>query len=256
MDLFALLSQAPHAERAALVALVVTFALVGIILTAALIGSTVLQQRRYLRARRQFAGRLLSVQDEERAAIARELHDDVVQRLISLAADLRTADPVRAGSVAHRLDRLVEDLRGLARGMHPSVVDHVGLHEALRGLAVSMEERETLQVRYRGLDDEDGLSPSRRLALYRVAQEALGNAARHAGVDQVEMTLARVPGALCLTIVDTGRGFDVDEARSGPGIGLTSMRERLATLGGTLAFETAPSRGTRVVATLPLERPR
>lgn len=256
MEVISALTQAPHAERAALVALVITFALVGIILTAALIGSTILQQRRYLRARRQFAGRLLSVQDEERAAIARELHDDVVQRLISLAADLRTADPVRASGAAHRLDRLAEDLRGLARGMHPSVVDHVGLHEALGGLAASMEERETLHVRYRGIGDEDGLSPSRRLALYRVAQEALGNAARHAGVDRVEMTLSRAPGALCLTIVDAGRGFDLDEATSGPGIGLTSMRERLAALGGTLVFETAPSRGTRVVATLPLERSR
>lgn len=246
-------STAAAPQQTPLVALIVTFALVGIILTAALIGSTILQQRRFLRARKQFAGRLLAVQDEERSAIARELHDDVVQRLISLAADLRTGEVPRATAVAPRLERLADDLRGLARGMHPSVVDHVGLHEALRELADSMEERETLEVHFSGAPDETGLTPKRRLALYRVAQEALSNAARHAGVGRAEMTLSRTEGTIQLTIEDAGRGFDPDEADAGPGIGLTSMRERLTALGGAVLFEASPGRGTRVVALLPTE---
>ncbi len=236
-------------------ALVVTFALVGIILTAALIGSTILQQRRFLRAREQFAGRLLAVQDEERSAVARELHDDVIQRLISLSAELRTGEPARSGAVAGRIDRLVDDLRGLARGMHPSVVDHVGLHEALRELASSMEERETLTIELTGPIDESGLGPKRRLALYRVAQEALSNAARHSGVERVSMSLRRIDQAIRLTIEDAGRGFDPDEAATGPGIGVTSMRERLAAFGGLVIFDASPGRGTRVVATMPTEKP-
>lgn len=231
----------------------VTFALVGIILTAALIGSTILQQRRFLRAREQFAGRLLAVQDEERSAIARELHDDVVQRLISLSADLRTGEQSRAYAVAGRLDRLVDDLRGLARGMHPSVVDHVGLGEALRELAASMEERETLSVEFSGGIDESGLGPTRRLALYRVAQEALSNAARHSGVERVLMSLTREDRIIRLRVEDAGRGFDPDEAAAGPGIGITSMRERLAAFGGSVIFEVSPGRGTRVVASMPAE---
>ena len=237
-----------------LVALVVTFGLVGIILTAALVGSTILQQRRYLRTRDRFAGRLLAVQDEERSAIARELHDDVVQRLISLSAELRVGEAARSGAIAGKLDRLADDLRGLARGMHPSVVDHVGLHEALSELAASVEERETLEVHFTGTTDEHGIGSKQRLALYRVAQEALGNAARHAGVERVEMALTRTGARIRLTISDAGKGFDPDEAAVGPGIGITSMRERLAALGGQVEFEASPGRGTRVVATLPLER--
>lgn len=236
-----------------LVAVVVTFALVGIILTTALIGSTILQQRRFLRAREQFTGRLLAVQDEERSAIARELHDDVVQRLITLAADLRTGDPGRGSTVASRLDRLTDDLRGLARGMHPSVVDHVGLHGALRELAESLEERESIQVVFHGTVEEETLGPTRRLALYRVAQEALSNAARHAGVDTVTMTLHQDDRGVRLTIEDAGSGFDADEAVAGPGIGLTSMRERLAALGGSFTLESTLGRGTRVLAILPRE---
>lgn len=245
---------APGSQQTPIVALVVTFGLVGIILTAALIGSTILQQRRFLRAREQFAGRLLAVQDEERSAIARELHDDVVQRLITLSADVRTGDPLRTAAVANRLDRLVDDLRGLARGMHPSVVDHVGLHEALRELAESMEERETLVVEFSGAIDESGLAPRQRLALYRVAQEALSNAARHSGSERVVMTLTRLDSAVRLTIEDTGGGFDPDEAAAGPGIGITSMRERLAALRGSVVFDASPGRGTRVVATMPTEK--
>lgn len=237
-----------------IVALMVTFGLVGIILTVALIGSTILQQRRYLRARERFTGRLLAVQDEERSAIARELHDDVVQRLLSLSAELRTGEIARGSAIARKLDRLSDDLRGLARGMHPSVVDHVGLNEALRELAMSVEEREGLTIAFTPAIEEGVLDSKARLALYRIAQEALGNAARHAGVERVEMALTRFDRGIRLTIIDAGRGFDRDEAEAGPGIGITSMRERLAAFGGQVIFDATPGRGTRVVATLPLER--
>lgn len=237
-----------------LLVLVVGTAMIGLILGCSLIAASVIQHRRYLRARRSFAARLITAQDEERAAIARELHDDIVQRLISIAADVRTADEGRRGPAAVRLDRLADDLRSLARGMHPSVVDHVPLGEALAELASSIEEREGVLVEFHDHSGPEQLPLATRLSLYRIAQEALGNAARHAGVDHVRLGLRHEEGNLVLEISDRGRGFDQAGTHGGPGIGLSSMRERLEGLGGSITIASAPGRGTRITATVP--RPR
>lgn len=237
-----------------LVAIVVTFSLVAILLVWVLVGSTVIQRRRYLRTREHLGGRLLAAQDEERAMIARELHDDTVQRLISLAALLRTADVSDTYDVATRLDRVVDDLRGLARGIHPTLVDHLGLDAALRELSVAFGEREDMTVDYTGLSAPDDLAPRERLAFYRVAQEALGNTARHAGVERVRMTLSDDGTTTRLVVEDAGVGFKPDDASRGPGIGITSMQERLSILGGSLGVDGAPGRGTRIIARLPRGR--
>ena len=232
--------------------LVVGMALIGLILGAALIAASVIQQRRFLRARRSFAARLITAQDEERAAIARELHDDIVQRLISAASDLRRNDGAEVVVSAAKLDRLADDLRGMARGMHPSVVDHVALHDALGELVRSIEEREGLTVEYHTEVKDEGLPVAVRLSLYRVAQEALGNVARHADVETVKLRLTNGhSGSLRLEVIDNGRGFDTRATVGGPGIGLSSMRERLEALGGTLNIISTPGHGTRVLAVLP-----
>lgn len=238
------------------VAIVVTFSLVAIILVWVLVGSSVLQRRRYLRTREHLGGRLLAAQDEERAAIARELHDDTVQRLITLAARLRTTHSPQSDDIAAGLDHVVDDIRGLARGIHPTLVDHLGLDAALQELAVSFGERENMVVDYAGLSLPDDLAPRERLALYRVAQEALGNAAHHAGVERVRMKLNSDAIATQLLIEDTGAGFRPADASRGPGIGITSMQERLSLLGGSLRVDGAPGKGTRVTAVLPRERRR
>jgi two-component system sensor histidine kinase UhpB len=237
-----------------LVAIVVTFTLVAIILVWVLVGSSVIQRRRYLRAREHLGGRLLAAQDEERAAIARELHDDTVQRLISLTSRLRAGQSPQSDDIVTRLDNLVDDLRGLARGIHPTLVDHLGLDAALQELAVSLGERENMTVDYTGPAAPDDLTPRERLALYRVAQEALGNAAHHAGVDRVSMKLSTDGIATELLIEDAGVGFDAGNASRGPGIGITSMQERLSILGGTLRVDGAPGKGTRVRAVISRDR--
>lgn len=234
-----------------LVVIVVTFTVVAVILVWVLVGSAVIQRRRYLRTREHLGGRLLTAQDEERAAIARELHDDTVQRLITLASQLRASETPHSSHIATRLDRVVDDLRGLARGIHPTLVDHLGLDAALQELAVSLGERENMTVDYAGLSSPDDLSPRERLALYRVAQEALGNAAHHAGVDRVSMRLTSDAAGTVLVIEDRGAGFDPGDAARGPGIGITSMQERLSILGGSLRVDGAPGKGTSVVAALP-----
>lgn len=231
--------------------LVVGMALIGLILAASLIAASVIQQRRFLRAHRSFASRLITAQDEERAAIARELHDDIVQRVISTASDLRRSDGTSLVVMASKLDRLADDLRGMARGMHPSVVDHVALHDALGELVRMMEEREGVRVEYRSDVNDRVLPVPMRLSMYRVAQEALSNVARHAEVDRVEMLLRNEADTLRLEVIDKGRGFATSAIAGGPGIGLSSMRERLEALGGTLRVISEPGHGTRIVAILP-----
>ncbi len=223
-------------------------AVLGLLLAGGVLIVASFQHRNFLRDRRSLVSRLITAQDEERSAIARELHDDMVQRIILMASDLRTGETGRRGSVANRLDRLADDIRGLARGMHPSVIDHVSLDDALDELARTTEEREGLLVEYHRQPGQDGLSPAARLSLYRMAQEALGNAARHAGVDHVRLVVTRTDGRLLLEVTDRGRGFDTKALRNNPGIGLNSMRERLEALGGTLTVVSEPGRGTRITA--------
>ena len=231
-----------------LLALIITFLLIVVILVAVLVGSTVLQRRRYLRTRENLGARLLTAQDEERAAIARDLHDDLVQRLIASTVRVRDLGSDAANGVAAEFDAVVEDLRGMARGLHPTAVEQAGLGAALRDLCAGFGEREEIQVAYSGPETADTLSPRERIALYRVAQEALGNVARHAEVSEATVTLGVDDAGTTLVIADRGRGFDARAASRGPGIGVTSMHERISLLGGTLRVESAPGEGTRVVA--------
>lgn len=235
----------------AITLIVVTFIGIAGVLLAVLMGSTIRQQRRYLRTREHLGGRLLKAQDDERAAIARELHDDSVQRLLAAATRLRSLESTTVSRIADDLDRLIDDLRNMARGIHPAIVDHVGLAPALGDLCSRFEEREQIVVDLECCADPDWLSPPAKLALYRVAQEALGNVARHAAVSRVGVRLSAADRALRLVVEDRGAGFDDRKIESGPGLGVTSMRERLAILGGELRMESAPGRGTTVTATVP-----
>jgi signal transduction histidine kinase len=136
--------------------------------------------------------------------------------------------------------------------MHPRVLDDLGLPAALEWIARQTREQEAFDV---DVIADDGASIPAPLAsvLYRIAQEALRNAARHAGAKHVEIFLRRAPGSATLEVRDDGRGFDVRRAEERrPGMGLFSMRERVGLVNGSLVVESTPGRGTRVVATVPL----
>jgi len=230
---------------------IVGLALLGLLLTATIIAVAVRQQRRLLQVRQSFTARLIATQDEERAAIARELHDDIVQRVTTMGSDLRSGKADAPMAVANRLDRLATDLRGLARGMHPSVIDHTTLYEALEILARQTEEAEGIRVTFEGTPGDDLLREPARLSFYRVAQEALGNAARHSGSAEIRMSLDRGTRSTVLDVIDRGSGFDTSAAIGSRGIGLTSMRERIEMLGGTVRIKSVPGQGTHIHATLP-----
>jgi PAS domain S-box-containing protein len=210
-------------------------------------------------ALRDLSRRLIRAHEDERAMLARELHDDMTQRLAVLAIDVGRAElaaPDRAQAdmmraVHAQLVRLSEDIHSLAYQLHPSVLEELGLVEALRAECERRGRQGRLAV---AMDLEPlpaGLGKEAALCLFRVAQEALSNATRHAGTGAASITLRQADGGLLLAVRDEGVGFDAASPRQGPSLGLLSMRERVYLVNGTLDVETAPGRGTTLIAWVP-----
>jgi len=200
---------------------------------------------------------ILQAQEEERARIARELHDEAAQWLTSLLIRqrllIRTLPPEMRPEV-EEIQRMtataLEHLRRIALELRPAILDDLGLVEALRWQAEEFQKKTGLSVTLQIQGHIERLSREIELTLYRVSQEALTNIARHAKATRVEMTLNCLGDHLELTISDNGIGFDPEVVRkSRPrSLGLIGMAERLSLVGGTLEIESAPGKGTRVRA--------
>jgi signal transduction histidine kinase len=209
---------------------------------------------------RRLAAQVISAQDEERARVARELHDSTAQMLAAVMLQLGVAarestSPAldeRIATLREMAAEALEEVRTLSHTIHPRVLDDLGLAAALEWLARQTREQDSLDVEVFA-DDGAAIPKLPASVLYRVAQEALRNAVRHAQPRRVELWLRRADGTATLEVVDDGSGFDVRRAEERrPGMGLFSMRERVGLVNGTLALVSAPGRGTRVVATVPL----
>jgi signal transduction histidine kinase len=193
---------------------------------------------------------------EERARLARELHDAVSQRLFSIRLHARAAemlidkDPARAaselGAIAELGAQAHGELRAVIDGLAPPELD--GLAESLRRYALLAGRAHGIEVRLTAVDVPE-LDPRVQAAAFRVAQEALHNALRHSAAGEVSLTLSRARGRVVLEVADDGAGFDPELAP--PGLGLASMRERAAAVGGTLRVSSAPGKGTRVRLAVP-----
>ena len=217
---------------------------------------------------RWFLQRLITAQDDERRRIARELHDEAGQALASLIVRLRAlqdaATLAAARAQATRLRKGLADTIGglgrLARGLHPSLLDDLGLVAALKRHAADTAEAFGPVIRFKASGfDSRRLPMAVETALYRIAQEALTNVARHSGAKRVAITLARSAVAVRLVVADDGRGFDpVARAAGGEhsphSLGLVGIRERAAALGGSASIDSVPDQGTRVAVALPLKR--
>jgi signal transduction histidine kinase len=209
---------------------------------------------------RRLAAQVISAQDEERARVARELHDSTAQILTAVmlqlgAAAHESSSPAldaRLATLRELVAEALEEVRSLSHTMHPRVLDDLGLAAALEWLARQAGVQEKLDVQVTTQDGEQIPAPLASV-LYRVAQEALRNAARHARARRVEIRLQRTNDVATLEVSDDGCGFDVRRAEERrPGMGLFSMRERVALVNGRLVVTSASGRGTRVVATVPL----
>lgn len=210
---------------------------------------------------RELASHVIHSGDEERSRIARELHDSTAQSMAALLLELSVAkhDAKDAG-MSERLERVrriasdvLDEVRMLAANVHPRVLDDLGLGAALQNLARETEMRGEIRVEV-VLEESSGAIPlDISSALYRVAQEALKNALRHAQATSVMLRAGMRGNVARLEVVDDGAGFHLDEAeRRRPGTGLFTMRERVALLNGELDIESAPGRGTHLVATVPV----
>jgi two-component system, NarL family, sensor kinase len=208
--------------------------------------------------------RLVHAQEEEHRRIARELHDDLTQRLAVLAieagmleqlpgcpADVEnTARGIRAQLVA-----LSENVHALSRQLHPAILDELGIVDALRAECRSLGQRDSIAVSFLAHDVPTGLCREIASCVYRVAQEALRNIARHAKTGQASVRLFATDRRLVLRVRDRGVGFDV-AARGKRGLGLESMRERAHLVGARLAVASHKGEGTVVTLRAPLQRSR
>jgi signal transduction histidine kinase len=208
-------------------------------------------------------GRLIEAQEAERARIARDLHDDIGQRLALLALALQQVKDLlpdsSGGEAAASLDALqkqtaeiIGDVQTLSHELHPPRLLHVGVVPAMRSFCGELSGQKSAEIDFRYEDVPVGVPPDVSLCLFRVLQEALHNAVRHSGARHFDVHLRGTGDAIDLTIRDEGVGFDVDAANRGLGLGLTSMKERLKLVGGELFIESRSTRGTTVLARVPV----
>ena len=201
-----------------------------------------------------FNSRLLEAQEHERARIARELHDDVGQRMALLQFNLTrfsgTPDlpPAARGEVDELVDmsgEIVSSLRSLSHELHPATLDMVGLEIAIKGLCRDFQTQHGLRIQYSSRDVPKQLERSVSICAFRIAQEALRNVVKHSGATAAVVELASEGNRLVLCVSDSGNGFDVSTVDRRAGLGLISMRERLRLIKGQLSIQSMPQAGTR-----------
>src|SRR6478752_10125273 len=208
--------------------------------------------------RRRTSSAALAAQEEERARVARDLHDEVNQSLTALLLRLEAARVKAPVELAHELaetkalaNQAMEELLMLARQLRPTALDDLGLKAALAGHVSELGRRGSIGASFDSQGDFSGLPPDVQLVVYRVAQEALSNAAQHSGAEHVRVRLVREGDRVELTVGDDGSGFTFDQAARG--LGIAGMRERALLVGGDVQVESRPDVGTRVSLTVPLD---
>jgi signal transduction histidine kinase len=217
--------------------------------------------RRTEEAAHQLSGQLINAQEEERSRLARELHDDVTQRLAMMAIEAAREERSFSGpsaSTAMRmmkegLVRLSEDVHALSYRLHPSILEDLGLIEALKSECERFSRTCSSQLETKADDIPETVPRDVALCLFRIAQEGLRNIARHARAKRVEVRLRRLGDGLLLIVRDDGSGFDPARDRSRKSLGHASMKQRVFLLGGKVDIDSSPGYGTTIRAWVPLK---
>ena len=215
-------------------------------------------------ALRDLSARLIGVQEEERRRIARELHDDLNQRMAILSIELQQLDRAapegeealhtRIQNLWTRAQGISAEIHRMSYQLHPSAAEHLGLAVAVQDLCCEVSEHQGLKIEFRQ-DGFPAMLPTEvALCAFRIVQESLHNVIAHSGADEAIVVLEKTDQAVSLSISDEGCGFDVESAGINGGLGLISMRERLRLVGGEIVIRSQPSRGTQIEVSIPLAR--
>jgi PAS domain S-box-containing protein len=205
--------------------------------------------------------RMIEAQEQERTRIARELHDDVGQRLALFSINLTQLHQrptnlpeirSRAAELKNQISDIATDIQALSHRLHSSKLEYLGLASAMRGFCREFGEQQQVEIDFETHNLPSPLSPDISLCIFRVLQEALHNSAKYSGVRNFAVRSWGTPNEVHLTVSDFGSGFDIDAAKAGRGLGLISMDERLKILKGTLSIQSQLKRGTTVHAFVPL----
>jgi PAS domain S-box-containing protein len=208
--------------------------------------------------------KLIEAQERERSRIARELHDDVGQRLALLTVELeqlwQTCSDLPP-ALLQRIDKLrgqssdiASDVQSLSHELHSSKLEYLGIATAMRAFCHELSAQQNVEVLFVHDEVPRTISQDISLCLFRVAQEALQNAVKHSGVRRFEVELRYAPDALHLTVRDSGAGFDVTGSMKSTGLGLISMAERLKLVDGQLSIDSRPHHGTTIRARVPISK--
>jgi PAS domain S-box-containing protein len=206
--------------------------------------------------------RLIEAQEEERAWIARELHDDFNQRVAMVSVNLECLERDLSGSevqaksyteeIKEQIKELGTDIQALSHRLHSSKLDYLGLVSACKGFCTELSARPNVEIEFRSENIPPNLPKEMSLCLFRVLQEALQNAVKHSGVRSFRVSLDATSDEVKLSVSDSGSGFDFNQAITGQGLGLTSMKERLKLVDGQLSIDSKPGQGTTIHARAPL----
>jgi PAS domain S-box-containing protein len=227
---------------------------------AGFIGSAIdtTDQKLAKQALERVSGQLIEAQEKERRRIARELHDDICQRLGLLSLEIDQANRLSNGShknlevIRNHCAEIADEVQALSGQLHSSKLDYLGLVAALKGFCEEISKKHEVRVGFTARDVPQHLSRDISLGLFRVTQEALHNAVKYSGTSRFAVELTGSAGDVHLEVRDWGSGFDVDEAKRSRGLGLVSMQERVNLVGGRFSIESALGEGTRITAVVPL----
>ncbi len=211
----------------------------------------------------ELSGRLITAQEEERKRIARELHDDLNQRIALISIELEQISQklkpgpdglsVRLKSTQRKVFEISNTIHRMSYELHPSKLDHLGLAPALSSFCVELSKSRGIQIDFRHEGRAHVLPRNITLCIFRIAQEALQNAAKYSGAPKVEINLTKRTDSIELLVSDDGNGFDTNSEKMTKGLGFISMRERVRLVGGELRISSKPSGGTRIQVTVPLK---
>jgi PAS domain S-box-containing protein len=211
---------------------------------------------------RELAGSLITAQEDERRRVARDLHDDVTQRLALLSIDMGKLAAEIPPSVEETRTRLracqrqalevADEARRVSHGLHPSVIQDFGLSPALEEFCGEFAKAHGIGVQFECPGDDAGLGLDGASCLYRIVQECLHNAAKHAHATEIRVALTASGGKMHLVVRDNGAGFPAGAHRAKWGLGLVSMKERVRMVNGTLSIASQPGQGTEIAASVPL----